>query len=140
MKICTACYSVLVDDYDDEFCPLRECQGHIASIDENIAPAIIELNKKGYATEFSCSGHFNRAYLDNYISFATGVHFDSAPEGFSLEKLQDHNGDIHHVIRLNLSDEEWEKVSTEDRILAITRNNLAVLRWAKSLPQLDPIV
>jgi hypothetical protein len=140
MKICTFCQSVLVDDYDGEFCPLRECQGHVANIDENIAPAIIELNRKGYATEFSCSGHFNRSYLDNYISFSVGVQLDNAPEGFELEKRQDEDGKIHHVVRLNISDEEWEKVSTEDRILAITRNNLAVLRWARGLPQLDPIV
>lgn len=140
MKICTRCLKVLVDDYGSEFCPIRECQGHVASIDENIAPAIIELNSRGYATEFSCSGHFNRSYLDNYISFAAYVRLETAPEGFDLEKRQDEQGEIHHVIRLNISDEEWEKVSTEDRILAIARNNLAILRWAKGLPQLEPIV
>ena len=97
MKICTRCLNVLVDDYDDEFCPLRECQGHVASIDENIAPAIIELNRRGYATEFSCSGHFNRSYLDNYISFAAEVHLETAPEGFDLEKRQDGGLLDHHL-------------------------------------------
>jgi hypothetical protein len=139
MKICTSCQTVLVDDYDGEFCPLRECQGHVASIDENIAPAIIELNKRGYETQFSCSGHFNRAYLDNYIAFAVGVRIDTAPEGFALEKLQDDTGEIHSVIRLNLSDEEWGKFSQEQKIESITRNNLAILRWAKGLPVLDPL-
>ena len=139
MKICTFCQSVLVDDYKDEFCPLRECKGRVVNIDESIAPAIIELNTRGYETQFSCSGHFNRAYLDNYIAFAVGVKIDTAPEGFALEKLQDDAGDIHSVIRLNLSDEEWGKLSQEEKIEAITRNNLSILRWAKGLPVLSPL-
>jgi hypothetical protein len=43
------------------------------------------------------------------------------------------------VIRLNLSDDEWGKLSQEEKIEAITRNNLSILRWAKGLPVLDPL-
>jgi hypothetical protein len=139
MKICTFCQSVLVDDYKDEFCPLRECKGRVADIDENIAPAIIELNTRGYETQFSCSGHFNRVHLDNYIAFAVGVEIDTAPEGFDLERFEDDSGDIHSIIRLNLSEEDWGKLSQEQKIEAITRNNLAILRWAKGLPVLSPL-
>jgi hypothetical protein len=139
MKICTFCQSVLVDDYKDEFCPLRECKGRVADIDESIAPAIIELNTRGYETQFSCSGHFNRVHLDNYIAFAVGVEIDTAPEGFDLERFEDDSGDIHSIIRLNLSEEDWGKLSQEQKIEAITRNNLAILRWAKGLPVLSPL-
>jgi hypothetical protein len=139
MKICTFCQSVLVDDYKDEFCPLRECKGRVVNIDESIAPAIIELNTRGYETQFSCSGHFNRAYLDNYIAFAVGVEIDTAPEGFELERFKDDSGDIHSIIRLNLFEEDWGKLSQEQKIEAITKNNLAILRWAKGLPVLSPL-
>ena len=132
--MCIDCQSILVDDYGDEFCPLRECQGRVANVDEMIAPALIELNRKGYETLFSCSGHFNRKYLDNYVAFAEHVELTSAPEGFELEKFPSDEG-MRTIVRLNLSEEEWEKFDQEARIVRITENNLALLRWAKGLPE-----
>jgi hypothetical protein len=139
MKLCIRCYNILVDDYKDEFCPLRECQGEVINIDENILPAIVELNKKNYRTNFSCSGHPTRAYLDCYISFDEGISFESAPEGFELKKLQDNNLVIHHVIRKNIWDEEWALISMEDRIKTIADINISILKWAKSLPELEVV-
>lgn len=41
--------------YTPHTCP--KCGGKTYAIDVDIIPHIIELNKKGYKTEFSCSGH-----------------------------------------------------------------------------------
>jgi hypothetical protein len=133
MKLCLKCFNILVDDYHDKWCPLRECEGEVISADENIVPALIELNKKGYYTNFSCSGHPTRAYLDCYVSFDEGINLESSPEGFELQKLQDENMAIHNVIRKDIWDEEWAVISTEDRLKIVADINISILKWAKSL-------
>ena len=44
-----------VHSYNSLPCP--DCGGEAYAIDIEIIPAIIQLNRKGYTTEFSCSGH-----------------------------------------------------------------------------------
>jgi hypothetical protein len=137
MKVCLSCYNILVDDYKEDFCPLRECQGPAVNLDENIVPAIIKLNKKNYKTIFSCSGHPTREYLDCYIAFDESIDIDSSPEGFILQKFQDENMVVHNVIRSNISDEDWALISTEDRIRKIADLNISILKWAEALPSLE---
>lgn len=50
----------------------------IFDIDDLIAKQIMDLNNKGYVTEYCCSGHEkNRHYVGNRISFGTYVLFNS---------------------------------------------------------------
>lgn len=47
--------------------PCPDCGGDAYAIDIEIIPAIIQLNKKGYKTEFSCSGHAKEDIMSRKI-------------------------------------------------------------------------
>lgn len=85
----------------------NECQGTWVELDDLIAPVISELNKKGYKTLFSCSGHaegmsihipknpkstddieMERLYPHAYIKFAEGIVIpkDLIPAGWGYDK------------------------------------------------------
>lgn len=69
MKICSRCFEIYRDTLNTKICPKRKCSGTVIDIDEQITPSIILLNKSGYKTTHSCSGHW---YEDNpmpYIKF-----------------------------------------------------------------------
>jgi hypothetical protein len=53
-------------------CPDITCGHKAFRIDENMIPIILELNNKGYETEFCCSGH-HYEQPDLYIKFGEGV-------------------------------------------------------------------
>jgi hypothetical protein len=139
MKLCLKCFNILADNYKSEWCPLRNCEGEVIDADETIVPALIELNKKGYYTQFSCSGHATRDYVDCYIAFAEGINLPDAPEGFELQKLQDENMAIHNVIRKDIWDEEWLATPSEDRLKIIADMNISILKWAKLLKEKEVI-
>jgi hypothetical protein len=89
-------YGCVVDELFDQGANL---EGYF-EVDEFLALAIAELNRKGYPTKFCCSGHvFNEPAdcLENgilkyhehrnnycYIAFGTEVSFSSLPVGFYL--------------------------------------------------------
>ena len=94
---CDLCYEV----YDGSliksefgFCPKAQCGGELHVVDELLMPAIIELNKKGYITNYCCSGHY---YSDadeqtgrqhTYISFCAEEctpDFENLPAGFTVD-------------------------------------------------------
>lgn len=61
------------------------CNGDIVEVDELILPTIIELNRKNWTTEFSCSGHLDEGYLYTYIKFKFRP--STTPEGFYFSDL-----------------------------------------------------
>ena len=80
MKICIKCGLVIAPEIEKAWdrnselrnvCPSVRCAGSasIIDVDEAIAPIICELNRKGYATEFSCAGHFYEYALTPYVMF-----------------------------------------------------------------------
>lgn len=76
----------------------NECQETWVRLDDLIAPVISELNKKGYRTLFSCSGHAEgtssfcsrtyNPYPHAYIKFDEGVNIpkDLIPKGWKYEE------------------------------------------------------
>ena len=50
-------------------CPKPGCSGDLVHIDELMLPIIRTLNKKGYSTEFCCSGHVNEESSYPYVAF-----------------------------------------------------------------------
>lgn len=80
MKICTKCGLVIAPEIEKAWdrnselrnvCPSIRCFGSstLIDVDENIAPMICELNRKGYATEYSCAGHFYEYGMTPYVMF-----------------------------------------------------------------------
>lgn len=57
----------IVDINDSWVCPY--CGGKVIEVDEPIAPVIKLLNKKGYETVESCSGHITEQHPCGYIKF-----------------------------------------------------------------------
>jgi len=88
MHVCMSCYEVYDDFYSKhfEFCPKADCVGgEVVEVDELMIPAIIELNKKGYYTEFCCSGHIYDVSAGGYIKFAEGIEIETPPNGWEIE-------------------------------------------------------
>lgn len=73
-----------------QFCPNALCDavGELVTLDELMIKPIVELNKKGYKTQFCCSGHDLRGPYDQngYILFDHGIKLPSAPEGWDIER------------------------------------------------------
>lgn len=73
-----------------QFCPNALCDaiGELVTLDELMIKPIVELNKKGYKTEYCCSGHDLRGPYDQngYILFVPGIKLPSAPEGWDVER------------------------------------------------------
>ena len=78
--ICTACGKIydtelLVRNYDYDanacvyHCPDIGCGGSCVPCDDLIMPSIYELNRKGFPTYFSCSGHYGERVNATYIVF-----------------------------------------------------------------------
>lgn len=68
MKICTHGH-MLMDEYEADYCPIRDCNGLTFECDDTIAPAIVTLNTKGIRTLYSCGGHFGSNLIQMYIAF-----------------------------------------------------------------------
>lgn len=78
-------------------CPNAMCENYygLAGIDELMIEPIVKLNRKGYKTDYCCSGHFKSfigygqklEFTDTagaYISFVIAI--DSCPEGWEIDK------------------------------------------------------
>lgn len=139
MKVCMSCLEVYKNieslkakDYDYEFCPKSQCLGRIVEIDDLMIGTIIELNKKGYSTNYCCSAHEFENCPSIYVQFENfnnesyDAMFDNFPNGFSVEI---EGCDHPFVIRKNLlySDNIYED---------ILNHNKTLRRWAKSLPNI----
>ena len=111
--------------------------GNLVEIDENLLESIILLNKKGYTTDYCCSGHIFDA-CSAYISFFSQIILPSLPNGFDYDwnihpvinkEKQLENG--HYAIRKSLV--ENNNILKQKEIL---QAGLDVLDWAMNLPEM----
>ena len=57
-------------DFDPTlFCPKVSCGGKVIECDDLIMPTVYKMNRKGYTTFHSCSGHPGGKISDTYITF-----------------------------------------------------------------------
>ncbi len=126
---------ILQDDPTNEY-----MKGDRAIVDALIAPAIEELNKRGYRTRYSCAGHPKKREGEKactYIAFhpemlrRVRIEF---PEGWIVEYDRNSDGEGTLLMRKNLRGKTMQKREAE-----IRRNNRALLKWAKTLwtPEID---
>ena len=129
-KICMDCYEIYRTDYqlikgEYNHCPKNDCYGEVVEVDELLLPTIIELNKKGYTTEYCCSGHYYDKCKNTYIKFCDWVELPSTPNGFKVETNK-HDDSI--TIRKDYADNE---TVFED----ICKSVVELYEWAKSLEE-----
>ncbi|RXZ78014.1 hypothetical protein EBB07_28570 [Paenibacillaceae bacterium] len=143
MYICLTCYEI----YDSSFlnlsnaknkrkcdCPKHSCHGDVVQIDELIAPTIILLNQKGYATKYCCSGHWYSDHPPNaYIMFEGEVEkFRVLPQGFKYDVDTINSKRTYYAgntIRNNYNDSD--NLSKFEFVLS---SNKRLYDWAVSLP------
>lgn len=53
----------------DNSCLIKDCYGKMIECDDMLVPAIVEFNKNGYSTAFSCSGHYGSPITSFYVAF-----------------------------------------------------------------------
>ena len=75
--------------------------------DDLIADSIIKLNMKGFATEFSCSGHIsnkttrgNRVHFDTYVMFGrvASILLKTIPTNWTEDEIGSHLFIFHHLV------------------------------------------
>lgn len=67
--LCFECYETYKTPFQN--CPKTSCNGYVAEVDDLMLPIIMLLNKKGYCTEYCCSGHTYDGSCYPYIAFST---------------------------------------------------------------------
>ena len=105
--------------------------------DDLIADSIIELNMKGFSTEFACSGHINnkttrgnRMHFDTYVMFGRvpSILLKTIPTNWTEDEIGSHK-----VIRRSFTHKE-SLTFTDEELLELASKELK--NWSHSL---DPI-
>lgn len=109
-------------------CP--KCLRKLDDIDTPMLDIIFHLNRKGYKTEFCCSGHPTSKLYSAYFVVSGIINGITIPDGFSLECEDDRTTIASLVVKkgeLNLSSFELEELA---------KKNLKTLRkWVIELPE-----
>jgi hypothetical protein len=144
--MCTECFT----PYDKKWHHNLVCKncgsyGTLVEIDEIFLESIIILNKKGYKTNYCCSGHLIKEGA-SYIAFPLNIILPFLPNDFIYSKVQD-KALYPHI--------DWDKreldinqysimkiVNTKDitaRQKEILKSAINVLDWAIALPVYESI-
>lgn len=131
------------DEYGEYACPKASCYGSVIEVDELILPVIAELNRKGYYTEYCCSGHYYERNIASYIMFEEGIALPSLPDGWKLDTDTFKNRGrycirfIDRFEKMNADEDQWfleDYMAINFVTINSAMNNL--LAWAIKLPVL----
>lgn len=111
-------------------CPKESCEGDVIELDELIAPTIIKLNKKGYHTQYCCSGHWYSEHSTPYIYFHKDCEPPTCPESFSFEDTPDDTGKVIRAKYVSSGSIKY------DFVIEV---NKQLLQWAEALPDIEEI-
>jgi len=136
--LCLNCYKVYNQKtIKNNICKVKECYGDVVEIDELFVPVIAELNRKGYITQYCCSGHVaGNSGLHSYIYFEDYTFLPSLPEGYK------HDQDIYPHIKfdegkvsiLRYFDKKLNLVELSKQLY---KNAISLLEWVDGLPDLN---
>jgi hypothetical protein len=157
VTLCLGCYTVFREKtYHDQYrphspdytpCPIAACESELIQVDELMVPSIINLNKLGYYTDFSCSSHTwetddHPLYLTSiYISFKPEVQLPGLPKniprGFHRElvhidpeDVEEAGGKWRLIIRQDMR--EHDTFLGKQQQIFSAMNSL--LSWTMKLP------
>lgn len=109
-------------------CPKIGCEGKVFKCDEEMLLPIQILNKKGYKTEFCCSGHAFKKLCSGYITFREELDDVSVPKGWHLD-TNDKNFK-NRTIRYRINDPD---IAVRQR--GIHRKIDSLVKWCQELPE-----
>lgn len=142
-KLCLKCYEVYeengvttkIGSKGNEYykCPKLSCSGSVVNVDELLLPTIIILNKKGYYTESSCSGHlYESSFPTTYILFNQNIELPNIPNGYEIRENGCGNVEIYKDIAKQ--NNTWYFKSKDEIFSLIFENSKDLLKWAQELP------
>jgi len=120
-------------------CKVKDCYGDVVEIDELFVPVITELNRKGYITQYCCSGHVTgNGGLHSYIYFEDYTPLPSLPKGYK------HDQDMYPHIKFEEGKVSIlryfdEKLSLTELSKQLYKNAISVLEWAEELEEIKNI-
>ena len=138
INICDECFTHFHDFVSSDYiCPIHNCGGTIIEVDELISQTLIELWKKGYITEYSCSGHLYKDWFQCYIRFGEVLNTEelnvNIPDGFTYDISN--AGILFKNIEYRV---QWrQNVSFEEKFEILKRANINLFQWACSLPEYE---
>jgi hypothetical protein len=142
--LCSRNFESIYKKYDWTHC-FDSCKEYI-SIDPMLEDTIRILNRKGYKTNFCCSGHLDytpQMGISVYISFEKHIQLPSIPKGFTFQKECNNIFIIPKCFKtrvINIKDNDFINIfKVIRRSLVIYILNKRLYNWATKLPDLNPI-
>ena len=140
MYTCLKCYK-MYEEPGEVACVAQpqdiiQCECDLIEIDEPIIATIINLNSKGYTTNFCCAGHIHLRRVQIYIAFPKEVPVpNELPRDFNFRTrlINGQPGYGGWVISLI---KKFEKHEVVERMDLVYRANKNLYNWAVSLPVL----
>ena len=120
--LCDECGAVYKEE--TKRCSDILCDGYVFEVDELMIMPIKILNKKGYKTQFCCSGHIDRGYCGGYIAFAIGCEPPTVPKDWHM--------DDKRCIRYSFNRKRLS--SPETKYSEILKHMVTLDKWCKELP------
>ena len=138
MLLCLNCYKIYNQKtIKNNMCKVKECYGDVVEVDELFVPVISELNRKGYFTQYCCSGHVaGNGGFHSYIYFEDYTLLPSVPEGYK------HDQDMYPHIKFDEGKVSIlryfdEKLNLMELSKQLYKNSISVLEWVEGLPNLN---
>lgn len=108
-------------------CPRKDCAcDEVFEVDDLMVYPIKELNEKGWATKYCCSGHVYDDFMYAYIMFYPESVPDSLPTGWH----RDGNCIRYGNMELN---NKWARMNEKERLEVVSEAMSSLYSWADSL-------
>lgn len=153
-RLCNIEKRIIVNDYDELSTTIQTVEidevtqkisydnMKLVEIDELLIPTIFLLNRKGYITEFCCSGHIDEPY-GGYVAFKEPIFqniptkevFEKAKSNYIWLKIDDKSDFKNRIIRAKDPRSDYnKKVSYNDALIAINGFCGEMFDFATKLP------
>lgn len=120
-EICTSCWEL------KENCNCNSEIYNIIRVDGYIADVICKLNKKGFETKYSCSGHSNQFLgLYGYVMFENNLseeYFNNLPTNWSFKKQ------INPILQYNIKNKDIIGMSKKEKDCLIIKQINNINKW-----------